>query len=161
MLRIIFFFLLFSFLLTACKKSDKSCPFDTYTYNFKNNTKVDTVRGFGQGTLIAHPVSGNKKVFIYNHSYTACPQVADGDWNALLLFEVDPSLNYFKFYTDDLESIKCYYHIEFAEIHSDAYIPVAGVIEGTRINDQKWNVNIDLMLTNDKTLKISAIFAAQ
>lgn len=156
----VFFLLLAMIVSGACKKKADTCPTDVYEYTYKDNAQVDTVRApVNYAPLAATVNTGTKRVFTYRWSHIDCPQIADGGGGALLYFEVDPALSHFKYYADSLAAIKCYYMSLCGYcVPRDASVPVGGTIEGTKINDKTWKVDIDLKTGTYSTLKTSASF---
>ena len=145
----------------ACKKKSDTCPTDVYEYTYKDNAKVDTIRSAMTvpAPLVIAVNSGAKRVFTYRWDHIDCPQIADGGGGAILVFEVDPALAHFKYYADSLAAIKCYYQGLCGYcVPRDASVPVGGSIEGTKINDKTWKVDIDLKTGVYSTLKTSASF---
>ena len=145
----------------ACKKKgdDGPCPTDVYTYTYKDNARVDTVRQpIVHAPLLAVVNTGTKRVFTYMWEHIDCPQIQDGGGGAQLVFEVDPGLSHFKYYADSLAAIKCYYRSFCGYcIPPDDVVPV-GTIEGTKISDKTWKVDIDLKTGMYSTIKTSASF---
>jgi len=147
---------------TTChKKNPAACPVETNEYTFTTHAAVDTIPSPGLPIIVAEKVGGNRLVFSYLWTREECPEVQDGFSGALLLFEADPAVTHFKYYSDSLPAIHCYYRHFCAEgCVSSAYIPVGGTIEGTKINNQKWAVSIDLKTSGSTDLKVSTNFTA-
>jgi hypothetical protein len=155
----IFFLLLIMAVSMACKKKGDNCPPDLYTYAYKDNAQVDTLRNALTKQLAAIVNTGSKRVFIYQWSPQSCPQVVDGPGGVIMVFEADPGVTHFKYTTDDLLARKCYYYYPCGEcLPPTAAIPISGTIEGTKVSDKKWKVDIDVNTYNSLTIKTSADF---
>ena len=145
----------------ACKKKGDTCPTDVYEYTYKDNAQVDTIRPAVSvpAPLVVAVNTGAKRVFTYRWDHILCPQIADGGGGTLLIFEVDPALSHFKYYADSLVAIKCYYQSLCGYcVPRDAFVPVGGSIEGTKINDKTWKVAIDIKAGAYATINTSANF---
>jgi hypothetical protein len=159
MYKMLFLILLATTLFTAChKKAEHSCPTDDYAYIFKDNARVDTTSRWSRGAILkANVEAGNKRVFIYQHTYTPCAGIADADYIATVIFEADPNATHFKYNTDSLDKIRCYYGSVCYGCR-DAVVPAGGTIEGTRVNDKLWKLDLDLTISTGNTVKASANF---
>ncbi len=161
MVRPFFILCLLCIMVTACKKSDKQdCPSETQECQFKSNAAVDTVR-MPAAALTAIAGNGNKLVFIYHHYYIACPNMIDGGSYETLLFEADPGTGHFSISnSEDLTTARCYFSAGNVLYMPDATRPVAGTIEGTKIDGHSWAVKISLTVMNNRSLMASGIFTA-
>jgi len=161
MRKTLLFTLLATTICTAChKKSSRQCPTDDYTYTFRNNSRVDTVSApvwNAYPMLIANVVAGDKRVFTYQQEHTTCPEVQDGYFARILVFETDPHASHFEYNSDSLGAIKCYLRASCYGC-SGAIVPTGGTIKGTRTDNNKWDVNVDLTFGASTILKFSAHF---
>ncbi|HSC38655.1 MAG TPA: hypothetical protein VLD19_12310 [Chitinophagaceae bacterium] len=156
----VFLLLLAMVVSGACKKKGNTCPPDIYTYAYKNNAQVDTLRNALTKQLAAIVNTGSKRVFTYQWSPQSCVPIADGPGGVILVFEADPDATHFKYTTDSLLARKCYYYYPCGEcLPPTAAIPIGGTIEGTKVSDKKWKVDIDVKTYNSLTINSSADFA--
>ena len=164
MLRFAFVVCLFTMMIASCKKGNKKdCPYETFEYHFKNNAKVDTLSvppGSASAFLAVNIGSGTKRVFSYKEVYTVCPEMTDGVSSRVVYFEIDPLVTHFIFAGDDLQAARCYYQYGNVLYSPGGYTP-GGSIEGTKINEQQWKVDLNLALKNNQTLQSSAIFTVE
>jgi len=164
MRKTIFVALLAAAALAACRKKKESatCPVDTYQYTFKNNAQVDTLNPYGSSgyQLVTVVKTGGKRVVKYLEYHEQCPPVQDGFGGIQLVFEADPGVSYFKYTSDKLAGAKCYCtFLSFAS--GSAFVPAGGTIEGTKINDSKWRINLDLQTRGTGTLKATTDFVVE
>lgn len=153
-LAIILFTLL---IFTSCKKESRNCPAEDVTYTFFNKSLVDTsTTPFD--IFIATRKEGSSLVFQYNYSYTSCPEIADGDRSEQLIFQIEPTKSNFKYYSDSLRNINCYYRSFCYGCPPSSIIPTGGIIEGRKINDKTWNINIDIKVNEYHSLKVEENF---
>ena len=152
-------------IIGACHKAgSKQCPSDDYAYTFVNNARIDTVsrpiRDPRYNMLIATVVPGARRVFTYQHIHSECPDVQDGGSTGTLVFEADPNVSHFKYYADSVAAANCYWRTSCYGCNAGAVVPIGGTIEGTRVNDNKWKIDIDVKTNSSSVsvLKVSADF---
>jgi hypothetical protein len=153
-------FFLFLFCCIACTKN-KQCDSNTYDYSFSNNAKVDTIFNANLQRIEAVKAGGNKLVFIYTHVYKSCPGIADADFTRTLLFEVDPASSSFNYTANDFQTAMLYTYANCFCINRGATLPQSGTITGTRINNNRWKVDADLVVENGISVKLSGTFFLQ
>jgi hypothetical protein len=161
MRKALLFILVAATISTAChKKSSKQCPIDEYTYTFANSSRLDTTSRPLSGTysvLMVNVVPGDKRVFTYRRIHTECPEIADGDFTGILVFEADPTASHFEYSLDSLGAVKCYYETSCYGC-GGAIVPTGGTIKGSKTSDNKWKIDVDLKLGSSSVLKFSADF---
>jgi hypothetical protein len=141
----------------ACSKN-KRCDSNIYNYTFSNNAKVDTIFNSNSQRLRAEKGSGNKLVFIYNHTYTSCPGIADADFSRTLLFEADPAANSFNYTVNDFQTAMVYSYADCFCAGSGATLPQSGTITGTKISNSRWKIDADLVVEFGISVKLSGTF---
>ncbi len=154
-------------LISACKK-DKAyyvngCGVEEETYHFFPSSYLE-LHFYGLDTTFISPEiikgTGEKLVFQYlrtvDVSTCNCADCGAGDW---VLFEVDDTLVSFDFKTEDLA---------LAKLLGGAFSGFAGgfimyevnqgEIKGLRINNNEWELDIDVLLAGARPIKVKHRF---
>jgi hypothetical protein len=148
-------------LTAACKKPMKDqCPSTVYQYTFQRNAEVDTSRA-PANWLIATSGNGTKLVFNYTRNYTTCPEIADGGSTDILFFEVDAAATSFDYDPTDFQQFMVYFRRICFCPENGFIVPQDGNIKGTRVDDNSWNVEFDLILDDGEHIKNSGVFRLQ
>ncbi len=167
-MRIFSILLLTLVFITACNKEKtnrnlEDCFKTENTYSFKDKAKVDTGRNiqFFYATVNA----GNKLVFKYNSStYATCPGIVDGGSSYSLIFEVDPNITSFTYHTVDMQNANVYSSVSCGECSiesQNAAAPESGIISGTRLSANSWQISFDVQTKFHGHRTGSAVFTKE
>lgn len=154
-------FVLLLLMAVSCKKSNRNCPSASSTYTFETNSFVDTFTNAlagPSGVFFATIKAGTYTTFRYDFSHAECPEVADGFYSKSLFFMVDPALSSFTYYSDNFQAIRCYYREMCEGCMDGSMVPVAGTIEGQKLNGNEWQVNINVKINDYRSVKVSGKF---
>ncbi|MDG1572260.1 hypothetical protein OZ410_08030 [Robiginitalea sp. M366] len=113
---------------------------------------------------IATRGSGDRRVFRYEYSIPAKPNIADTGFTEILLFEIDPELTSFTAGGLALASLKPYYRQICYCASNDSYPVTSGVISGKRLSESRWEVTLDVAFPYgpvEQTLQVTGIFERQ
>jgi len=154
-----FFIVIFLVTMTACTKKDRDCFTDSYSYTLLTNSMIDTITI--QNTIFTAVIKeGEKQVFRYRQMHT-CSEMADAGWGKELIFQVPQNSSSFKYVQQDFSTIRCYCHSfpEFGPVQQSQQ-PLSGSIEGKKVNNNTWQVTINVQVTSNERINITKQFSA-
>jgi len=135
--------------------SDNPLTGDTERFQFYTNRSV----AVGENDFAGISV-GSSLVFEYTFTAEDNPDLADDEYAERILFQVDPELNSFIFTNEELISTNAYFD-KFCFCLIEGSIPLEeGTISGERVNNETWNVTIDVAFTDfeEETRTITGSF---
>jgi hypothetical protein len=140
--RQLILFLVSAVMMLSCKKND--CTPAKYGYTFSENKQIDTVR-YGGYELSTQVNPGSNIVFSYSVLGRYCPNWTDGPSFEGLVFEIPAGATNFNYSGTDLQRIECYY--EYSSWGGgDVIRATQGTLRGNRVSEEKWNVEVDLII---------------
>jgi len=154
------FFLFLSLLgFIACSKTKSDdCPQTVYSYDYKTNANVDTIRSSANWLSVTE-TNGDSLLFRYTMNYIACPAIEDAGVTETLFFAVDPGVNSFIYSMANFQKAMVYFRRScFCVQRGGFVVPQSGTITGTRLNAKSWKIDFDIMITNDDRVQHSAVF---
>lgn len=114
---------------------------ESQEYFYQEDKSISVVAE--ENFTITSVVDGENLVFTYAFIGAQEDFIADDEYSEFIRFEIDPSLESFSFANDDLEAITAYFRIScFCDGHS--YPITGGTINGTKISDASWDIDIDV-----------------
>ena len=126
-------------LFVSCSSDDDNTS-ETYTYTVDSQIVLNDLQGEG----LTQVTTGDNLVFKYRYAEEADPDIADSGYAETIIFEIDPTLESFSYADEELATINAYFD-RFCFCAFEGSIPIVdGVIEGTKVNDRKWTVSIDV-----------------
>jgi hypothetical protein len=133
--------------MISCNKKGLDCYEESKIGTFERNKMILT--GITPDTNIEYfeIVTGNKIVFTLNHSGFQCDQVYDDEWGEQVVFQVDGNLNNFVMKDNELERNMCFYGQFGAWVNHKKSIINAGLVEGEKIDEDEWSVNLNIKLS--------------
>ncbi len=152
--------------LQACKKEKDSlngeCGVEERTYQFFPTSHLSLQYYGVDSALVSSEIikgTGDKLVFQYLRTVdesACCADCGDGDW---VLFEVDKSLISFDFEAEDLEKSNLIGGIYFGFGGHFIMQPIhTGKVKGIKLSEQEWQVEMDIPLTEFRTVKLNKRF---
>ncbi len=139
-------FLVFVTLLFSCNKNkDEDSWKIVETFTFTNNKRIDTVRNNGYLFVQVNP--GSNIVFEYNYDKTAPSNIADGDLNQHLYFEIPAGTTNFTYTDAALENATCYFSRSCFCGDAGTKPITSGTIHGVKKSSATWTINADLLTT--------------
>lgn len=153
--------------MQACKKEKNSlngeCSIEERTYHFFPASHL-SLQFYGVDSTLVSPEiikgAGDKLVFQYlrtvDETACNCADCGDGDW---VLFEVDKSLNSFDLEAEDFEKSNLVGGVYFGFGGRFIMQPIrTGKVKGIKLNEQEWQVEMVVPLTEFRTVKINKRF---
>jgi len=136
--------LLLIILLVGCNnKTNKSIE----EFTFTENSKIILESEY-EGTF-SKIRSGEHLVFTYYFQKEEHPDISDDEYAESIIFEINPNLSTFSYADDELMSVNSYFDKYcFCVIEGSIQIS-KGTIKGVKIDDQTWNVEIDVTFTDN------------
>lgn len=141
----LFFLLLLG--IIACTDKENCSPegfFSTITADLK----IEKIFNTELQKNVYGIINGDQLVFVYTHTGAQCDDILDDEWGERLLFEIDPGISEFDLTDDEILTTNCFYS-EFGAWVSHEQIEVnKGRIQGVKISETQWNVNISVEVTS-------------
>ncbi len=156
MKKLIPLFLLTTLALTGCEKND--CTPEKISGSFaEGKTILVHYNEYSQSNHYSVR-DGEHLVFRYEHRFPDC-NLDDAKWGEVLNFEVDKDATQFRFAGNELSAAKGYFWVHNGIGSGHDYELSSGVIEGSKISNQRWLVKVDVTTTprhpNEQPRKIS------
>lgn len=147
-------------LLLSCKKNHtKPCPTDTYRYEVSANKKIDTLTGEQSGVFAFLVNDGSDRVFEYTHDNSQCPEIMDGGYSRVVVFEVPSDVSGFNYTDGDLRVINCYTRLSCYCNEISAHAVTLGNIQGQKLSGGKWRVKMNITITGStEVISIDKVF---
>jgi len=113
---------------------------------------------------LARIIEGEQLVFVYTFIHPDAVFISDDELTEQLIFEIDPNLSSFTLSGDELLEHSTFY-TQFCFCVSSGDIAISnGTITGTRINEDRWQVNFDISLNlfnEQHSLSGNGVFAVE
>lgn len=149
-------FLGITFMLTGCEKND--CTPAKISGSFAKGRTIVIYNHEHLQIKNYFVEEGEHMVFRYEHRYPDCG-LTDSKWGEVLNFEVDKDATQFRFEGNELSAAKSYFWAHNDGMGSGSIYELSGgVIEGTKISDNKWRVKAavtTISYNNEQPRKIS------
>jgi hypothetical protein len=145
MKRILLYLLIATSALTACEQDN--CSPERFTSSFATGKSIVVhYNEYNTQQKYYEVKDGENLVFRYEHRYPQCDDVYDAVWGTVLYFEADKDATQFRFEDAELAAAKSFYsdHGGIAGAHQRDV--VSGLIEGTKISENKWKVKAAVTL---------------
>lgn len=149
MLRLSLILLISCSVFFSCKKNSNGCTRDIYSYEFYNNSKIDTISNYGELFYQINPGGdlANDIVFEYTHKGPECEDWVDEEYTDKLVFKIASTSNSFYIQNDQLEAALCLFR-KIAWWTDGATRIRSGYIKGTKVSATKWDIEIDIQINN-------------
>lgn len=122
--------------------SPTNCRSGKCTYIIETNKQIDFVGdSLEQYIDIA---SGDKLVFTYKYVKNDKENIADDEYTEYIYFEVDPSAESFDFQDSGLSDAALIMN-PICFCIPGLGIPLSGSLSGSKINDNRWQVDLDVV----------------
>ncbi|MDP5169830.1 MAG: hypothetical protein NWR72_06270 [Bacteroidia bacterium] len=147
--------------LSSCKETGidpTTCRDGKCTYTFEGGKQVNL---FGDSTnQYVEIINGDKLVFQYQYLKNEKANIADDEYTENIYFEIDPSVDAFSYSgKEELESINlimqaiCFCPVIIAT-------PQSGSISGKKINDNTWEIDLNVTFDWDGSV-VESEFSAR
>lgn len=143
----------------GCRKtgiSPTNCRDGKCTYTVKVDQQLEFV-GDSIPDFVRR-ISGDKLVFAYEYNKKDKENIADDEYTEYIYFEIDPEADSFEFSDSTLASCNlvmqpiCY-------CLSGYGIPVSGTLSGTKLSEERWQVELDVVFDWNDILREREISA--
>ncbi len=155
------YFLVIPYLLLQSCSIFESKSKDTYSYEFVENSKLEINQLDGSYMKYGLISEGSNTVFIYRFEQAQDDDIADDEYVEYIRFQISPELQIFSLIDNDLVeanavlSKACFCGFgNDEEKNVDPY----GSIEGEKLSDDTWDINIDVTFYGDEKRTINTIF---
>ena len=150
----LFFLIVFAF---GCENSN-NCQDSKRAYKLLPDSHIihsfDTIQGY---PITLYKIEeGQKIVASYRFDGARCDYIADDEYANSLSFHFDKNLETFEFKDEEIANTNFFYFESGAWVNSTRYSSKKGLISGTKLDENRWDIKIDL-----KTESLDSIFSAQ
>lgn len=135
--------------ILSCRQtgvSPTNCRSGKCTYVIEANKQIDIVGDSLEQYIDI--VSGDKLVFTYKYVKNDRENIADDEYTEYIYFEIDPSVESFDFQDSELSSSGLIMNPICFCIPGN-WTPVSGSLSGSKINDERWQVDLDVVFDWD------------
>lgn len=122
--------------------SPTNCRSGKCTYTIEENQQIeitgDSIQQF------VNIISGDKLVFAYEYVKNDKENIADDEYTEYIYFEIDPAAESFNFQDSELSDAALIMR-PVCFCVPGLGIPVSGTLSGSKINDNRWQVDMDVL----------------
>ncbi|WP_162346086.1 hypothetical protein [Pontibacter fetidus] len=129
--------------LGACNDHDDCTP-ESVTTNFTEGREIVTVFNAASNSNIYKVENGNNTVFEYTNAKAQCDNAYDDEKVRKFTFEVNTEAVQFRFTDKEVKLTNCYFE-DVGGWARGIYEIESGLIEGVKISDGKWRVNVSVL----------------
>lgn len=122
--------------------SPTNCRSGKCTYTIEENQQIE-ITGDSTGQYV-NIISGDKLVFAYEYVKNDKRNIADDEYTEYIYFEIDPSVESFDFQDSELVDAALVMH-PVCFCVPGLGIPVSGSLSGSKINNNRWQVDMDVI----------------
>ncbi len=146
--------LLFCLFFLGC---GDDCHDPETTFQFTDNSQLIRIDDTDLGLFEYEVSEGDKLVFRINHAEAQCDDILDDEWGERIVFEIDQEATSFRFDDSELIEAQCYYNQWGAWVNSSPLLITSGSIDGTKLNESTWFINLSLNLSAQNALGSSMV----
>lgn len=127
------------------------------TFQFTANSQLVRMDNTDLGLFQYEISEGDKFVFRLSHAGAQCNDTFDDEWGERIVFEVDQEASSFRFVDSELIEAQCYYSQWGAWVNSSPLLITSGSVEGTKLSESTWSINLSLNLSAQNALGSSLV----
>ena len=139
-------------LMSVGCSDDDGCQDAETDFQFAESSQLIRIDNTELGLFRYEISEGNKRVFKMDHAGAQCDDTFDDEWGERIVFEVDQTVSSFRLEGSDLIEAQCYYNQWGAWVNSNPLVITSGLIEGSKLDDNSWSINLSINLSAQNAL---------